>query len=77
MPTFITSSFLKDHKTYQNLRISNTGQSAIFSNNRISLRDKNCVYTGSILANEKVEDLVFGKGDNSNKIYAVSNECLY
>jgi hypothetical protein len=54
-PSFITSSFLKAHKTYQNLRASHTnGCSAIFSDNCVSILDRNNIYIGSLFANETI-----------------------
>ncbi len=74
VPSFITSSFLKDHKTYQNLRSSaENGYSGIFSNHKISLLDKNNVYMDSLLANETIEDVCF----YGNSVHAVSNESYY
>jgi hypothetical protein len=59
--TFITSSFLKDHKTYQNLRISPINNySSIFSDKKISILDKNNIYVGNLLTNDKIEDISFG-----------------
>lgn len=74
-PTFITSTFLKQHKSYQNFRASAQSQySAIFSNNQISFLDKNNVFMGNLLANQSIEDLSFGNG---NSVYAVTNDSIY
>lgn len=52
-PTYITSSFLKEHKSYQNMRASRQSKKvALFDGMRVSILDKNNVFAGSLLANE-------------------------
>ena len=47
---------------------------SVFSHNRIGFLDKNFVFAGSLLTNEKVEDLCF----NGNwGVYGVTNEAFY
>lgn len=54
-----------------------TNQTGIFSQNRISLLDKNSIYSGSLLANENVEDVCFGSLNSPHSIYAVSSDSFY
>ena len=51
-PHFLTSNFLSDMHNYENLRVSATDlRLGIFSKMKVSIMDKNSIYTGSILAN--------------------------
>jgi hypothetical protein len=55
----VTSSFLADHKTYQNLRNIND-QTMIYSGKKISVLNHNC-YIGGVIAKEDLIDAQFGK----------------
>lgn len=52
------------------------GLSCIFSESKISLLDKNHLFASSLLANEQIEDVSFGKS-TSNSIYAVTSDSIY
>lgn len=64
VPTYITSNFLKQHRNYENTRVSKLNKKiAIFDGMRASILDKNNVYAGSILANEEICDLAFNENN--------------
>lgn len=51
--TYVTSSFLNEHKKYDNLRLNKSNnQKLLFSSNKISVLDYKNSYTGSLLAND-------------------------
>ncbi len=74
--TFVTSSFLSDHKRYDNLRVSReTNQKILFSGNKISILDYKNSYTGSLLANEELTDVKFGK--NPYELFGVTSNAIF
>lgn len=72
---YIGSSFLNDHKTFQNIRINkDSNHLLMFSENKISLIDDKNIYSGSLLSNQHLVDVQFG---NKYDIFAVSNDVFY
>ena len=76
-PKFITSNFLSDLHSYENLRVSQIDyRSAIFDNMKVSLLDANNVYYGSLLANEPIQDIKFSS-KNANLVYGITLDAIY
>jgi len=58
----VGSSFLNDHKTFQNLRLSQSKtQLLLFSDNKLSILDSKNTYQGSLLASQPLVDAQFCK----------------
>jgi len=58
----VTSSFLNDHRTFQNIRLSQDKTNLLmFSDNKISILDDRNSYQGSLLAGQPLTDVQFGK----------------
>lgn len=79
-PKFITSNFLKDIKSYQNLRVTDSStknrQCGLFSNKTICLLDKNNLYTGSLFSNLEITDFTFSSSD-PNYCYSTTHDTIY
>ena len=74
---YITSSFLSDLNNYENVRVSqSTSKIAMFNKMKVSLLDKNNVYSGSLLANELISDVQFSP-NNQNILYGITLDGIY
>lgn len=70
----VGSSFLNDHPRFQNLRVSpDRSNLLIFSTNKVSLIDNHNTYQGSLLANQELTDVQFGKG---HSVFGITNDAL-
>ena len=74
---YITSNFLADLNNYENVRVSqSTSKIAMFNKMKVSLLDKNNVYSGSLLANELISDVQFSP-NNQNILYGITLDGIY
>jgi hypothetical protein len=72
----VTSSFLSDHSSYQNFRLTQEhNKKLIFSKGKISILDYKNGYTGSLLANDELKDVKFGT--ESHQLYGVTHDAVY
>lgn len=72
---YIGSSFLNEHKSFQNLRMSSDrSQKLLFSDNKVSLIDRNNIYQGSLLAGQPLVDVQFAAGHN---VLGISHDALF